>query len=159
MWRRRSKNDRIDAPRPRRLYPSSRGGRHIRIRRGRHRRRFTAPARARTPSGETPRRTSSRSGIAGPWRRQAVGYRRYYSKRSRTTRGTTEGQMMSIVLRSPKAEQDLDDIWDYISQDNPTAAANLLRQLDSKFQMLSRNPQMGQDRSDLAPFLRCFSSG
>lgn len=67
--------------------------------------------------------------------------------------------MMSFVLRSSKAAQDLDDIWDYVTQDNPTAAENLLRQLDAKFQMLSRNPQMGQDRSDLAPCLRCFSFG
>ena len=65
---------------------------------------------------------------------------------------------MSIVHRSSTAEKDLDDIWDYISQDNPTAAANLLRLLDSKFQMLSENPLMGQNRADLAPTLRSFSS-
>jgi plasmid stabilization system protein ParE len=40
---------------------------------------------------------------------------------------------MSIVIRSSRAEQDLDEIWDYISQDNPAAAANLLRQLNAKF--------------------------
>ena len=66
---------------------------------------------------------------------------------------------MSVVLRSLRAERDLDDIWDYISQDSPAAATSLLRQLDVKFQMLAKNPQMGQDRSDLAPFVRYFSLG
>jgi toxin ParE1/3/4 len=67
--------------------------------------------------------------------------------------------MMRIVLRSSAADKDLADIWDYISQDNLSAAGKLLRQLDSKFRMLAENPQMGQNRDDLAPALRCFSSG
>jgi toxin ParE1/3/4 len=53
----------------------------------------------------------------------------------------------------------LDEIWDYIAQDNPPAATKLLRLLDSKFQMLAKSPMMGQARADLAPTLRCFSVG
>jgi toxin ParE1/3/4 len=66
---------------------------------------------------------------------------------------------MSIVQRSSAADKDLDDVWDYISQDSPNAAIKFLRNLDSKFRMLAENPLMGQNRDDLASALRCFSVG
>jgi len=41
------------------------------------------------------------------------------------------------------AERDLDDIFDYILRDNPTAAADLLDQFDKAISNLSQNPKMG----------------
>jgi toxin ParE1/3/4 len=66
---------------------------------------------------------------------------------------------MSHILRSSRAESDLDEIWDYIARDNPDAASKLLRTLGTKFEMLSKNPLIGQDRSELAPQMRSFSVG
>ena len=51
------------------------------------------------------------------------------------------------------------DIWDYIAHDNPAAASKLLRTIGAKFEMLLKNPLMGQDRSELAPQIRSFSVG
>jgi addiction module RelE/StbE family toxin len=41
------------------------------------------------------------------------------------------------------AECDLYGIFDYISQDNPLAAANLLEKIDHSISLLSSNPYLG----------------
>ncbi|MCP5102821.1 MAG: type II toxin-antitoxin system RelE/ParE family toxin [bacterium] len=41
------------------------------------------------------------------------------------------------------AECDLYGIFDYISQDNPSAAANLLEKIDNSISLLSSNPYLG----------------
>jgi toxin ParE1/3/4 len=66
---------------------------------------------------------------------------------------------MSRILRSSRAEGDLYEIWDYIAHDNTAAASKLLRTIGAKFEMLLKNPLMGQDRSELAPQMRSFSVG
>ncbi|KAA0206544.1 MAG: type II toxin-antitoxin system RelE/ParE family toxin [Proteobacteria bacterium] len=39
---------------------------------------------------------------------------------------------------------DLDSIYDYIARDNPRAAADLLRDLDSSIQLLAHQPRLGR---------------
>ena len=41
------------------------------------------------------------------------------------------------------AERDLDEIFDYILRDNPTAAADLLDKFDEAISNLSQNPKLG----------------
>ncbi len=43
----------------------------------------------------------------------------------------------------PTAEQDLDDIFDYILQDNPSAARGLLDRFDHSISQLTSNPEIG----------------
>ena len=43
----------------------------------------------------------------------------------------------------PTAEKDLDDIFDYIMRDNPSAADSLLEKFDQAISQLARNPELG----------------
>lgn len=47
------------------------------------------------------------------------------------------------------AEQDLIEIWNYISADSPTAANDLLDRLFDKFELLTQHPLMGVRREEL----------
>lgn len=66
---------------------------------------------------------------------------------------------MAVVEWTAQAEEDLIDIWGYISQDNPAAADDLLDEIDGKCALLAANPDMGPARSDIAPELRYFPVG
>ena len=54
------------------------------------------------------------------------------------------------VFRTADAIADLDGIWDYIARDNPAAADRMLDQLNERFVMLSKNPEMGELQPKLA---------
>lgn len=60
---------------------------------------------------------------------------------------------------SPAAREDLRQIRDYISRDNPDAAHRLLDQLADRFLMLVRQPLIGSPRDDLIRGLRDFTFG
>jgi toxin ParE1/3/4 len=53
------------------------------------------------------------------------------------------------IFRTREAIEDLDGIWDYIARDNPVAADRMLDELNERFVLLSKNPEMGE----LQPFL------
>ncbi len=57
------------------------------------------------------------------------------------------------------AERDLDEIWLYIAQDDPTMAETFMRELSETFWMLAENPMAGRARSDLCLNLRFFPCG
>lgn len=57
------------------------------------------------------------------------------------------------------ATADLDEIWEYVAQDNAPAADRLVAAFHDKFRLLARNPLLGERREDLSPTLRCFSMG
>lgn len=63
---------------------------------------------------------------------------------------------MSELILSPEAEQDLVDIWVYIAEDSPTNADSYIDKLYSKGLLLSENPEIGAERSDLMDELRAF---
>jgi toxin ParE1/3/4 len=54
------------------------------------------------------------------------------------------------ILRTPEAIADLDEIWDYIARDNPMAADRLLDELNDRFVLLSKNPEIGERQPKLA---------
>jgi toxin ParE1/3/4 len=53
-----------------------------------------------------------------------------------------------------RAAEDLELIEDYISRDNPDAAKDLVLLIRKKCQLLSEQPGIGRDRSDLLSGLR-----
>jgi plasmid stabilization system protein ParE len=58
----------------------------------------------------------------------------------------------------PAADQDLNDIWDYIAPDNLDAADRVLRALETAFQRLADSPALGHYREDLADKRHRFDS-
>ena len=63
---------------------------------------------------------------------------------------------MAVVLKRPRAEEDLERIWLQIALDNQEAATRLLRQIEEKLKTLATFPFMGRERADLAEGLRSF---
>ena len=61
---------------------------------------------------------------------------------------------MAVVEWTEEAEEDLIDIWNYIAQDNPQAADNLLDEIDARSTALASSPYLGAARPDIAPELR-----
>jgi plasmid stabilization system protein ParE len=59
---------------------------------------------------------------------------------------------MSGYVLGRDAEQDLDDLWEYIAQDSLDAADRLIAQFFDAFELLSRNPGIGHMREDLTKF-------
>jgi toxin ParE1/3/4 len=66
--------------------------------------------------------------------------------------------MPNSQTRRPQAREDLLDIWQYIVDDNETAATAFLRRIDRAIQMAD-NPQAGRERPELAANLRSFPVG
>jgi len=63
---------------------------------------------------------------------------------------------MARVLIAHSAKLDLEEIWQYIADDNSEAADNFIVVLSEKFYLLSENIGIGRDRSDLVPNLQVF---
>jgi toxin ParE1/3/4 len=65
---------------------------------------------------------------------------------------------MNRYTIAPRAQADLQAIWDYIGieQDSPEAASHQLGRFHEKFALLATQPLMGQLRDDLRPGLRIF---
>ena len=66
---------------------------------------------------------------------------------------------MERVLRRPQAQDDIDDIWNYIADDNIHAADNWLDKLDEQFVLLTQQPLMGRARDELSAGIRSFPLG
>lgn len=64
--------------------------------------------------------------------------------------------MMRRVEQAPGAQRDLDEIWDYIAEDNPGAADRLIDEIRRKLEILAKTPLIGPLRPELMPGLRCF---
>ena len=62
--------------------------------------------------------------------------------------------MNAVVIISPRAKADLQGIWKYIAKRNLSAADHMMDRFREKFDMLARQPLIGQEREDLAPTLR-----
>jgi toxin ParE1/3/4 len=60
---------------------------------------------------------------------------------------------------APRADNDLDEIWSYIAQDNPSAADRFIDSLGEKFAMLAAHPHAGRPSDALRPGLRRLSFG
>lgn len=66
---------------------------------------------------------------------------------------------MSGLRLTSRAENDVAEIYSYISRDNVSAAERLVSYLFDLFQSLGRNPEIGQKRPDLRPNLRSMTHG
>lgn len=60
---------------------------------------------------------------------------------------------------SPKADADLEEIGDYIAQDNPLRAASFVREIREKVQKLSVSARAYRSRDDLAEGLHAALHG
>jgi plasmid stabilization system protein ParE len=59
---------------------------------------------------------------------------------------------MNTYVLSTGADLDLDEIWEYIAQDNIAAADRWIDKLFDAFDKLARNPGMGHKRQDLTAY-------
>ncbi len=50
------------------------------------------------------------------------------------------------------AEQDLDEIWEYIAEDNIAAADRWIQKLFEAFEALAQTPKMGHKREDITTY-------
>jgi len=66
---------------------------------------------------------------------------------------------MLRILKSPEAENDLDEIWLYIAKDNSYYADKLLDEIEETSQKLARFPNMGRNRDELHFGLQSFPVG
>lgn len=66
---------------------------------------------------------------------------------------------MPKIVRRPLALQDLDDIWDYIAQDNPQAADYFIDTVEEKCRILAEFTKLGTACDRLFPDLRVFVIG
>jgi plasmid stabilization system protein ParE len=66
--------------------------------------------------------------------------------------------MSRRFVLTPAADQDLNDIWDYIAADNIEAADRVLSALETAFQRLADGPALGHYREDLADKRHRFDS-
>ena len=65
---------------------------------------------------------------------------------------------MSVQF-SLEASRDLEEVKNYISQDNPDAAVRLILLIREKCALLAQQPGIGRDRSDILSRLRGFPVG
>jgi plasmid stabilization system protein ParE len=59
---------------------------------------------------------------------------------------------MTEYVLSTGAELDLDEIWEYIAQDNIDSADRWIGKLFDAFEAIARNPGIGHTRRDLTEF-------
>jgi toxin ParE1/3/4 len=67
--------------------------------------------------------------------------------------------MARRLYKRSQVDPDLDSIWDFIANDNPTAADRVLDRIGEVLDMLIRNPLAGRQRPELASGLRSFPAG
>lgn len=66
---------------------------------------------------------------------------------------------MAKSIFSPRAEEDLRDIWRAIAPDNERAADGLLRRILDKAELAAEQPMMGAPRPELSPTARILIEG
>ena len=66
---------------------------------------------------------------------------------------------MGRIQRTPRADQDLEELWFFIAQDDPAAADRWLDTLEEKIRLIADNPLMGPARPDIARELRYHPVG
>ena len=66
---------------------------------------------------------------------------------------------MAKAIFSPRAEEDLRDIWRAIAPENPPAADALLMRLLEKADLAATQPLMGSPRPELSPTARLLVEG
>jgi plasmid stabilization system protein ParE len=63
---------------------------------------------------------------------------------------------MLRLVKAPRAEADLIDIWLYVAEDQPINADRLLDRLNDAALLIADTPEMGVDRSVFSTDLKSF---
>lgn len=63
---------------------------------------------------------------------------------------------MLRLVKAPRAEADLIDIWLYVAEDQPINADRILDRLNDAALLIADTPEMGVDRSVLSTDLKSF---
>lgn len=66
---------------------------------------------------------------------------------------------MLRIIKSPEAENDLEEIWLYVAHDNPDKADKLLDEIEKTSRKIAQFTNMGRNRDELYPDLRSFPVG
>ena len=66
---------------------------------------------------------------------------------------------MSQPRISPRASEDLTEIWSYIADDSLANADSFIDKLYETMQVLSRQPGSGRHREEIAPGIQSFPFG
>jgi len=66
---------------------------------------------------------------------------------------------MGRVTRTPRAGNDLDEIWLHVALDNPDAADRLIDQIVTRCHDLAAHPLLGAARPEIAPDARMLVIG
>ena len=66
---------------------------------------------------------------------------------------------MRVLIKTPEAEKDLEDIGLYIAQDNPAAAYKIIDKIEDTYFLLAEFPLIGRMRPDIAEDARSFAVG
>ena len=64
---------------------------------------------------------------------------------------------MPRYVVTPKAQADLDDIWETIAENDPDAADRLTDGIQARFRILAQFPHLGRLRDDIAPDIHSFA--
>ena len=64
---------------------------------------------------------------------------------------------MSYHIVAPKAQADLDGIWEAVAEVDQDAADGLVDSLTARLPILARFPHLGRLRTQVAPGIRSFS--
>jgi toxin ParE1/3/4 len=66
---------------------------------------------------------------------------------------------MRVILKRPRAADDLIELWDYVAEDSVTRADAFIDDVDAKFRLLAEQSMLGRSREELAPGLRSLPFG
>ena len=66
---------------------------------------------------------------------------------------------MSQLRISPRASEDLVDIWSYIADDSEAHADAFIDKIHETMKLLARQPRLGRRRDELAPGIQSFPVG
>ena len=66
---------------------------------------------------------------------------------------------MARFVLTAEARQDLDAIWQYIAAESEITADKIISEIVQRFSRLANFPEMGRERTELAPFIRSFPVG
>ena len=66
---------------------------------------------------------------------------------------------MARFALTTEARKDLDEIWQYIAVESEITADKVIAEIIQRFPLLTEFPEMGRERTELAPFMRSFSVG
>jgi toxin ParE1/3/4 len=67
--------------------------------------------------------------------------------------------MAHEIVYRPRAEEDLEAIYQFIAQDNPARAFSFVDQIQERCDLLRDSPEQGRARPDLRPGLRVVPYG